>query len=479
MDMKNLIFPALATLAIVPATEQAKAAPAQKKADKRPNVLIILADDLGLGDLSCTYSKDMRTPNIDGLFSEGVRLDNYYSNSSLSSPARASLLTGRYCDMVGVQGVIRNEGPYSYYENFGFLSPSAILLPKILKDNGYSTAMFGKWHLGYSSPNLPNDRGFDLFKGFLGGMLDDYYAHTRKGYNALRINKEICPPIEGHITDVLSNWAVDYLKQQENKDKPFFLYLAYNAPHIPLDAPKEWIEMVKKREPGITDTRAKYVALIEHMDAGIGRVLVQLKESGQWDNTFIIFTSDNGGAQVSEPNNGPYRGYKASMYEGGIREPAAFYLKGRIEKGRSSNMAQHMDIVPTICDLLGIRIDHKIDGISILPTLEGKAQNTSDRYFWWMVREANNGGNKLQTAVRYGNYKLLQNLATEPYELFDLSVDPQETKSLPLSGEIYDSLYFHMRVRISSAGAVPWNMPEDKYVSWDECNINVPVSKIK
>lgn len=444
------------------------AAAKQTDNDKKPNVIVIFTDDQGYGDLSCTCSSDMRTPNIDNIFEKGVRMDNFYANASLSSPSRASLLTGRYCDMVGVQGVIRNEAPHSYWQNFGYLSPDATTLPTVMKENGYNTALIGKWHLGYTSPNTPNERGFDLFKGFLGGMMDDYYKHTRMGYPELRINKDFCPPVEGHISDVLSEWAIEYIDEQKKSDKPFFLYLAYNAPHVPLQAPEDWVKMVKKREPGISDTRAHYVALIEHMDAGIGRLMARLKKNDQLDNTLIIFCSDNGGEKKSESNNGPYRGSKSTMYEGGLRVPAAFYLKGRIEHGQSDRIAQIMDIFPTICDICGIETSVPVDGISIYPTLEGNEQNTENRYFWYMIREWGTSGNKMQTAIRHGEYKLVQNAAAKPYELFNLAEDPQETKPLPLKGDIYKDLFNQMRIRIAEAGAVPWNVPKDQYVSWEE-----------
>jgi len=436
----------------------------------RPNIIIILTDDQGYGDLSCMHARDMRTPNMDKFFGEAVRMDNFYANASLCSPSRASLLTGRHCDMVGVQGVIRNESPDSYYNNFGFFKPGVTTMPEVLKASGYATALIGKWHLGYTSPNIPNDRGFDLFKGFLGGMMDDYYKHTRMGFPELRINKGACPEVKGHITDILTDWAIDYTREQHAKGQPYFLYLAYNVPHIPLDAPKDWVEKVKKREPGITDTRAHLVALLEHWDAAVGRLFDYLKSSGQWDNTLIIYTSDNGGFLPSQANNGPYRGGKSSMYEGGLRLPAAFFLKGRIEKGRLANMAQMMDIFPTICDLLQIKPGAPVDGISILPALEGRKQVTDDRYFWYLIREMGPTGNKLQTAIRKGPHKLLQNMASEPYELYDLAADPAEKNPLNAGpkDKIYKDLFEQMRHRIACAGAVPWNIPADQYADWTE-----------
>jgi len=442
---------------------------------KRPNILIILTDDQGYGDLGCLYAKDMRTPVLDKLFADGVQMDNFYSNSSLSSPARASLMTGCNPDIVGVQGVMRNELPGEWYANFGYLSQSAVLMPQVLKKYGYSTALIGKWHLGYTSPNTPNEKGFDLFKGILGGMMDDYYTHLRRGFPALRINDKVAPPVEGHISDVLSDWAVDYINDQTKKGKPFFLFLSYNAPHFPLHAPEDWIEMVKQREPGISHQRARLVALIEHMDAGIGRVFDALVQTGAMDNTLIMFTADNGGDRGSEANCGPHRGFKHDLLEGGIKVPCAFYLKGVIENGQSQNVAQFMDVLPTICDLLEVKAPKDVEGISILPTLKGEPQVTNDRFLWWMFREFDLPaigmfGNKMVTAVRYGDMKLVQNRPDESYALYDLSNDPAELNSLPLEGELHDAMRKFMRERINMAGVVPWNMPKDKYVSWDEMN---------
>ncbi len=200
----------------------------------RPNILLIVVDDLGYGDLSSYGAKDLRTPHIDGFISEGMRFDNFYSNSPVCSPTRASMLTGRYPDMVGVPGVIRTDSD----DSFGYLDNKAVLLPAVLKNAGYHTAMVGKWHLGLESPNLPNERGFDYFYGFLGDMMEDYYTHRREGFNYMRLNdKEIDP--KGHAKDIFGVAANDYLKGRAGSDEPFFLYLAYHAPHPPIQPPKQ------------------------------------------------------------------------------------------------------------------------------------------------------------------------------------------------------------------------------------------------
>ena len=215
----------------------------------RPNILVILADDLGCGDLSSYGATDLKSPNIDGLVAAGMRFDSFYANCPVCSPTRAALMTGRYPDLVGVPGVIRTH----ITNNWGYLLPQAVLLPQMLKRGGYHTALVGKWHLGLTAPNTPNERGFDHFHGFLGDMMDDYYTHRRHGFNYMRLSdKEIDP--EGHATDLFTQWAIDYLRERSRmKEQPFFLYLAYNAPHVPIQPPQEWLDRVQAaREAGST-----------------------------------------------------------------------------------------------------------------------------------------------------------------------------------------------------------------------------------
>ena len=418
----------------------------------RPNILMILVDDLGYGDLSSYGAKDMRTPNIDRLMETGMRFDNFYANCPVCSPTRASLLTGRYPDLVGVPGVIRTH----LTNNWGYLSPHAVLLPELLSRAGYHTAMVGKWHLGLESPNTPNERGFDHFHGFLGDMMDDYYNHRRHGNNYMRLNnKEIDP--EGHATDLFSQWAVDYINSRAKKTQPYFVYLAYNAPHTPIQPPADWLQRIKSREGNITDRRAKLVALIEHLDDGIGRVIAALKNTGQSNNTLIIFTSDNGGQLSVGANNGSLRAGKQDMYEGGIREPMCAVWPGKIEsRSQSSRVALTMDLYPTICDAAGAKIKHKIDGRSILPTLLGGNQPEEDRFLFWVRREGGRYGGRAYYAARYGDYKLVQNSPFEPLELYNLKEDPTEQNPLGNKHRMYNKLFNALRNHIIEAGAVPW-----------------------
>ncbi|MGA1236819.1 MAG: sulfatase-like hydrolase/transferase, partial [Limisphaerales bacterium] len=278
-----------------------------------PNILVILTDDQGRGDYSAFGTRDIQTPGIDRIFNEGMDLKNFRANSPVCSPTRAALMTGRYPDRVGVPGVIRTHPE----DSWGYLASQATLLPQLLREQGYHTALVGKWHLGLSPENSPNSRGFDHFHGFLGDMMDDYWNHRRHDINYMRLNRDEIDP-QGHATDLFTRWAVDYLLERKSQTQPWFLYLAYNAPHTPIQPPDAWLEKVRQREPQMTLQRAKLVALIEHMDAGIAKVLQTLDDTGMTRNTLVFFTSDNGGVHGLGANNGPWRSGKQHVYEGGL-----------------------------------------------------------------------------------------------------------------------------------------------------------------
>ncbi|WP_406693836.1 sulfatase-like hydrolase/transferase [Singulisphaera sp. Ch08] len=425
----------------------------------RPNVLLILADDLGYGDLSSYGATDLKTPNIDALVAAGVRCDRFYANSPVCSPTRAALLTGRYPDLVGVPGVIRTHPD----DSWGALSPRAVLLPQVLKRAGYLTALVGKWHLGLGASSLPNRRGFDRFHGFLGDMMDDYHNHRRHGINYMRRDdREIDP--EGHATDLFSQWAIDFLNECKGKDRPFFLELAYNAPHTPVQPPQEWLETVRQRAPDLDLKRARLVALIEHLDHGIGQVLAALHANGQAERTLIVFTSDNGGQLDAGAHCGSNRGGKQEMYEGGIRVPLCAVWPGRIEPGtRSDRVALSMDLFPTICEAAGVGVDHPIDGVSLLATFQGKKGEASiERDLIFVRRE---GGSKYNGqdyyAVRRGDWKLVQNSPFEPFQLFHLGQDPMEAHDRSVGERAtFNSLSGVLRRHLQRAGTVPWQPSE-------------------
>lgn len=418
-----------------------------------PNILCILVDDMGYGDLSCMGATDLHTPHIDTLAAEGMIFSAFYANSTVCSPSRASLLTGRYPDMVGVPGVIRQEEQNSW----GYLDPMAVLIPEELKKASYHTAIIGKWHLGLEEPNTPNGRGFDYFKGFLGDMMSDYWTHLRGGINWMRENGlEIDP--QGHATDLFTDWTIEYLEERASDSLPFFLYLAYNAPHFPIQPPPEYLERVLKREKGISEKRAKNVAFIEHLDDAVGRVLERLHSTGLDENTLIVFVSDNGGALRFAQSNGSLRGGKQDMYEGGIRVPAIVKWPGMVEAGSScESVAMHMDLFPTFCEVAGVKPDQIIDGISILPTLLGEEQDFGDRTLFWVRREGNAYGGKAYYAARRDSFKLLQNTPFDPLEYFNVVEDFQEKQSLdPSVSKEYARLRKEMEEHIRLSGRIPW-----------------------
>ncbi|RMG21650.1 MAG: N-acetylgalactosamine 6-sulfate sulfatase [Bacteroidetes bacterium] len=397
--------------------------PAEPAGAQRPNFLIILTDDQGYADASCLGASDMRTPAIDSLMAAGMRFTNFYANCPVCSPTRASLMSGRYPELVGVPGVIRTHAENSW----GFLDPEAPLISEVLQARGYHTALVGKWHLGLESPNTPNERGFDHFHGWLGDMMDDYVQKRRHGINYLRLNaEEIDPP--GHATDLFTQYAIDYLNSRKGAEGPFFLCLNYNAPHFPVQPPQEWVERVLQREAGIDTTRARLVAFIEHTDAGIGRVLQALRANGQYDNTLVVFTSDNGGRLADGANNGPWRDGKQSVYEGGIRVPACVVWPDVVAAGSvTEEVALSMDLYPTLLEAAGLPVEAPIDGRSFLPLLLGRQMQAPQRPLFFSRREGGmRYGGKTIEAVRLGSWKLLQNSPFGPRELYDLQTDPAE-----------------------------------------------------
>lgn len=423
----------------------------------QPNVLLILTDDQGYYDVAACGATDMITPHMDQLFSEGLKFDYFYANSPVCSPTRASLMTGMYPDKAGVPGVIRTHASNSW----GYLRADVPTIADKFKEGGYATAIIGKWHLGLKKPNIPTMRGFDYFKGYLGDMMDDYWTHRRHGINYMREGEGEIDP-KGHATDLFSQWAVDYIKDQYNNEQPFFLYLAYNAPHFPVQPPEDWLNKVKDRDPTLSEKRAKLVAFIEHLDHGIGSVIDALKKNDLYDNTLIVFTSDNGGLLKDKANNGPLRDGKQSVYEGGLRVPTSIVWKNRVQPGSTTDQKlSTMDLYPTLVEVAGIEVNHEIDGISFLPVLQGKEMETTDRILYFTRREGGTryGGLTIQ-AIQQNHWKLLQNSPFESQELYNLSEDPYEKIDLTESEpDIYRRLNALMMKQLQQGGAVPWQAP--------------------
>jgi arylsulfatase A-like enzyme len=423
----------------------------------QPNFLIILADDLGYGDVSAYHQSDVHTPNIDRLGAQGMIFTTMRANCTVCSPSRAALLTGRYADRVGVPGVIRTQPE----DSWGYFDPKTPTLADELKRAGYRTALIGKWHLGLESPNLPNERGFDFFHGFLGDMMDSYTTHLRHGINYMRRNTEVIEP-KGHATDIFSDWAVEYLRKRAKvKDQPFFLYLAYNAPHFPIEPPAEWLARVKARGPQLNEARAKNVALVEHLDDSIGRVLAALKENGLEENTVVAFTSDNGGSLPHAQNNDPWRGGKQDHYDGGLRVPFMVRWPAQIKAGSRSDYAGlNFDLFPTFLELSDAKPAVDLDAVSLVPVLNGGVI-TSPRELYFVRREGGIAcGGKSYEAIVRDDWKLMQNDPFSPLELYNLKSDPQErTNRAAANKKIFNELSAALREHIQRGGATPWQKP--------------------
>ncbi|MCG6190106.1 sulfatase-like hydrolase/transferase [Maribellus maritimus] len=420
---------------------------------QKPNIICILTDDLGYGDLSCQGGEDILTPNIDNIANQGILFKQFYANCPVCSPSRASLLTGKYPDLVGVPGVVRQNEDNCW----GYLSEDAVLLPELLRKEGYHTGIIGKWHLGYEAPNTPNARGFDYFKGFLGDMMDDYWTHLRGGVNWMRYNDSVITP-KGHATDIFTNWAIEYLSLRKEDEKPFFLCLAYNAPHFPIQPPEEYLKKVQSREKGISIERAKNVALIEHLDFSVGRLMSYLESSGLIENTLVFFTSDNGGSLAYSQSNGKLRGGKQQMFEGGIKVPAMAMWKNKIKPGTvASNVSILMDLFPTFYEVAVGEVPGEIDGVSILGDLLGTLPKKENRYLFWVRREGGIYGGQAYYGARYGNYKILQNSAYEPFQFYDIKSDECEQHELQdTNDKHYKMLRKALQRHISLSGQVPW-----------------------
>lgn len=425
------------------------------QAVEKPNIVVILVDDMGYGDLACYGATEALTPHLDSLMASGMRFDQFYANCTVCSPTRASLLTGLYPDKAGVPGVIRQ----SPQDSFGYLDPKAITLPEMLKKGGYHTAMVGKWHLGFESPNVPNDRGFDLFEGYLADMMDDYWTHLRGDVNWMRKNKDLITP-KGHATDIFSQWAINYISARaadKTDTAPFFLYLAYNAPHFPIQPPKEYIQKVRIREPELSLKRATNIAFVEHLDENIGRVIDSIKSAGIADNTLIVFSSDNGGSLAHGASNGDLRGGKQDHWEGGIRVPTCAVWPGKIPAKRSNELGMTMDFLPTLCEIAGVPIDHPIDGRSLAQIWLNDGKGDPERPMIWVRREGNPiYQGRVYYAIRRGKWKLEQSVSFEPMQLVDLNADPLEKNPLPAKGQVAEVLARILMDHIQEAGRIPW-----------------------
>ena len=404
---------------------------------KKPNVIIILTDDQGYGDLGCMGAADLKTPNLDALAGKGARFSSMYAASPVCSPSRAALLTGRYPGNAGVRAILAG------HRRASGLTPKVPTLATALKNEGYVTGACGKWHLGLKQECRPNANGFDEFSGFLAGCLD-YYSHifyygmSDGGFNPthdLWENEEEVWANGEYLTERITRKSVDFIRR--HADEPFFLYVAYNAPHYPMHAPQRYLDRFSE----LPWERRIMAAMLSAVDDGVGEITAALDELGLTDDTIVYFQSDNGPSRESrnwldgteDPyyggTAGVFSGHKFSLFEGGVRVPALLSWGDKIPPRTVDDPCIATDVFPTVLEACGgDAAAYELDGVSVLSMLLNGGTAPHDCFFWEMED---------QTAVRRGDYKLVLNGRLEeseppraPVFLSDLRADPGERNNL-------------------------------------------------
>ena len=409
--------------------------------NKKPNVIIIITDDQGFGDLGINENPNIITPNIDQFASESIQFDNFFV-SPVCAPTRASLMTGRYSLRTGVRDT---------YNGGAIMSNTETTIAEILKEADYSTGIFGKWHLGDNYPFRPSEQGFDEsiihLAGGIGqvGDFTNYYKGNTSYFDPILWKNNKKNQYDGYCSDIFAENAVKFI--EKNKNKPFFCYLSFNAPHTPLQVPKKYYDMYKDLDPEVgfmdeslaskmsekdkEDARRIY-GMVTNVDDNVGKVLNKLTELGIEEETIIIFMTDNGPQQFRYNSN--MKGLKGTVYNGGTRVP--FYIK-YAEKFKNSKvisrMSAHIDILPTILELCNLKIpsDRKIDGQSLVPLINSKPFNDRHLFSYWTRRFPEK---YINMSIQNDNYKLVGNNdyngKIKDFELYDLIADPLESKNV-------------------------------------------------
>ncbi len=405
------------------------AAIAEESKPRSPNIIFILADDLGYGDLGCYGQKQIQTPNIDKLAKEGLRFTQCYAGSTVCAPSRCCLMTGYHTGHARVRGNANVP-----------LRPEDATVAEMLKKAGYATGLSGKWGLGEAeSTGVPTKKGFDSFFGYL----NQHHAHNYWPDFLWRDEKKV--EIAGNVVknnvastkavyspDLIASDALQFI--EKNKAKPFFLYYAPTLPHANNEAKQEGMEIPSDKpysDKPWPQPQKNHAAMITRLDADVGRIMQRLKDLKLDDNTIVFFSSDNGPHKEggADPkffhSAGPLRGFKRSMTDGGIRVPMIVRWPGRIEPGESDHVWAFWDFLPTAGDLAGAKSPEGIDGISVVPTLLGKGEQKKHEFLYWEFHE---GGSK--QAVRYGNWKAIRLKLGGPLELYDVTKDIGEERNV-------------------------------------------------
>ncbi|MDZ4848882.1 MAG: arylsulfatase [Pirellulaceae bacterium] len=391
-------------------------------ADSRPNIIYLMVDDMGWGDAGCYGQKHILTPNIDRLASEGTRFTDVYSGASVCAPSRSVLMTGQHLGHTRVRGNAGMVGGVSEQRRVP-LEAEDITVAMLLKQAGYATGMTGKWGLGEpETTGIPNKKGFDEWFGYL----NQNHAHTYytdylwKNTEKVTLEGNLNGQTNQYSHDLFADWTLEFVKK--HKDKEFFLYLPWTMPHgkyvvpsLESYADKDW-----------PDDYKVHAAMVTRLDRDLGRLMALLKELHLDEKTIVFFCSDNGGVERRDgvlDSVGPFRGNKGQQTEGGLRVPMIVRWPGKIAAAKVDHSAWYFaDVLPTLCELTGVKVTSKIDGVSVLPTLLGKEQSElSTRMLYW---EQYSGG--FQQAVRWGDWKAHYMATGDKLELYDLSKDPME-----------------------------------------------------
>ena len=438
------------------------------RVQEKPNIVFILTDDLGWKDLGCYGNPHIETPVLDSLAKSGVLFTQSYASCPVCSPTRASILTGKYPGRLGLTNFLVGnrtdpESPVLPPPDWKtYMGASEIIVAELLKDQGYSTAMIGKWHVGNHDSIAPWSQGFDYTRMIGKNGLDYYnYSIFRDSYQ-----DEWTDDGTHYLTDKLTEYGVEFIEQ--NKDKPFFLYLAYSAPHVFIvprgDKLRKYFFKYGRSEEKFNP---HYAAMVESIDDGVGEIMNALRREGVAQNTIVVFTSDNGGVGLDElgpipTSMAPLRKWKGHIYEGGIRVPTIISWPGKIPQGSVSDCYfTSTDWLPTFCELTGIsELPEDVDGVSILPLLKNPvADGYNNRPVYWHYPHFSNQLGRPAGAVRLGDYKLVELYETGRLELYNLAEDISETNDL--SGILKDktlemyNLLSGWRTRVNAQMPVP------------------------
>ncbi|MDP8245469.1 MAG: arylsulfatase [Candidatus Hinthialibacter antarcticus] len=409
----------------------------QAAPSKQPNIIYIMADDLGYGDLSCFGQKHFTTPNLDRMAKEGMKFTAHYAGSTVCAPSRCSLMTGLHTGHTFIRGnkEIQPEGQYPIPQN-------TFTVAELMKQAGYTTGIIGKWGLGGpGSSGVPTKQGFDYWFGYL----CQREAHSFTPSHLWRNEEKVELDSKTYSHDLFADDSLRFIR--ENKDNPFFLYLPFTIPHAEMHAPKDAMEPFADQFDetpfkGQGNYRAQqkpkaaFAAMVKRLDSDVGRILDLLNELKIADNTLVVFTSDNGPHQEGghDPeffdSNGPLRGIKRDLYEGGIRVPTLAYWPGTIQPGSvSDHPSAFWDFLPTCAELADVEAPDGIDGVSFAPTLLGDpAQQKTHEFLYWEFHVS--GGKGIKQAARMGKWKAVRNRPDQPLELYDLETDLDESANI-------------------------------------------------